>query len=604
MPTDKKISALPAVVTPSGTDTLEVVQGGVSKKETVTQILAAEVTARTSADTTLTTNVSTLSSTKASIASPTFTGVPAAPTAAANTNTTQLATTAFATTADNLRLRLSGADTMLGALNMGSNKINNLTDGTSAQDAVSLTQMQAADLYKASRLKTYDPTATSAFPVTGISGGTIVIGDRYYISANGTMASGTAIASLGDIIEARVNGATDAVADWSLPNNKLQLTGTTFVSKNGVDATGTAGRMDKPFLTISAAEAATSSGQEIMVFPGTYTANGLGKAGVNYHFVNGAVVNCATSTLFTGAGLTYSISGDGVFNATSGTIISMTGASSVSIRGKSVSSTTGVLFKADNTSILYINFTESISNSSNGICFQVLASGATINAISATVSTVLGQITSSAGPGKINIKASTITSSGILFDGQANGNIYGNLIHTGSNFFIQDTQINIADTTLNLYGDITSTSTGSFYSKSQLGSTGFFNYINIYGRVNTAGFINNAAADMKMTVYNDFITSFPSVPAAKITLGNFRLKGKLVNNSTPDPGAYVIDLAGGTGTVILENATLVTQSSTASSMNASTAQNVIVLGSAMANTAKDVDITILAGIFIVDTNVQ
>ena len=45
--------------------------------------------------------------TKANIASPTFTGVPAAPTAAAATNTTQLATTAFATTANNLKANIA-----------------------------------------------------------------------------------------------------------------------------------------------------------------------------------------------------------------------------------------------------------------------------------------------------------------------------------------------------------------------------------------------------------------------------------------------------------------------------------------------------------------
>jgi hypothetical protein len=44
---------------------------------------------------------------KAPKASPTFTGVPAAPTAAALTSTTQLATTAFATTADNLKANLA-----------------------------------------------------------------------------------------------------------------------------------------------------------------------------------------------------------------------------------------------------------------------------------------------------------------------------------------------------------------------------------------------------------------------------------------------------------------------------------------------------------------
>jgi hypothetical protein len=44
---------------------------------------------------------------RAPLASPTFTGVPAAPTAAAGTNTTQLATTAFVTTAGNLKANLA-----------------------------------------------------------------------------------------------------------------------------------------------------------------------------------------------------------------------------------------------------------------------------------------------------------------------------------------------------------------------------------------------------------------------------------------------------------------------------------------------------------------
>ena len=44
---------------------------------------------------------------KANLASPTFTGTPAAPTASAGTSTTQLATTAFVTTADNLKANLA-----------------------------------------------------------------------------------------------------------------------------------------------------------------------------------------------------------------------------------------------------------------------------------------------------------------------------------------------------------------------------------------------------------------------------------------------------------------------------------------------------------------
>lgn len=48
-----------------------------------------------------------LSSAIARIASPTFTGVPAVPTANASTNTTQIATTAFVTTADNLKANIA-----------------------------------------------------------------------------------------------------------------------------------------------------------------------------------------------------------------------------------------------------------------------------------------------------------------------------------------------------------------------------------------------------------------------------------------------------------------------------------------------------------------
>ena len=44
---------------------------------------------------------------KATIASPTFTGTPTAPTASAGTSTTQLATTAFVTTADNLKANIN-----------------------------------------------------------------------------------------------------------------------------------------------------------------------------------------------------------------------------------------------------------------------------------------------------------------------------------------------------------------------------------------------------------------------------------------------------------------------------------------------------------------
>ena len=48
-------------------------------------------------------NIATAVATKADLNSPTFIGTPVAPTASAGTSTTQLATTAFVTTADNLK---------------------------------------------------------------------------------------------------------------------------------------------------------------------------------------------------------------------------------------------------------------------------------------------------------------------------------------------------------------------------------------------------------------------------------------------------------------------------------------------------------------------
>jgi hypothetical protein len=111
----------------------------------------------------------TASSTYAPLANPTLTGVPTAPTAAANTNTTQIATTAYVqteitdliggapgaldtlnelatalandasysttiTTALATKLPLAGG-TMTGAIAMGTNKITGLGDPTTAQDA-------------------------------------------------------------------------------------------------------------------------------------------------------------------------------------------------------------------------------------------------------------------------------------------------------------------------------------------------------------------------------------------------------------------------------------------------------------------------------------
>src|SRR3954469_18431435 len=103
---DKKISDLSAAGAIAGADLIELVQSGANVKGTASQLLARAAHTGTQAISTITSLQASLDA-KAALASPTFTGVPAAPTAAALTSTTQLATTAFTTTADALKADLA-----------------------------------------------------------------------------------------------------------------------------------------------------------------------------------------------------------------------------------------------------------------------------------------------------------------------------------------------------------------------------------------------------------------------------------------------------------------------------------------------------------------
>lgn len=89
------LGCLPAVVTLARTNVVPVSQVDVARNATIAQILGQLNS----------TDVTTAGG--ALLASPTFTGTPAAPTATAGTNTTQIATTAFATTALALKAPLA-----------------------------------------------------------------------------------------------------------------------------------------------------------------------------------------------------------------------------------------------------------------------------------------------------------------------------------------------------------------------------------------------------------------------------------------------------------------------------------------------------------------
>lgn len=72
--------------------------------------------------------------------------------------------------------------------------------------------------------------------------------------------------------------------------NELLLGKTLYVSKLGDDATAIPYDIAKHYLTITAAKNDAVAGDTIVVHPGTYSETSLYKNGVNYHFINGAIL--------------------------------------------------------------------------------------------------------------------------------------------------------------------------------------------------------------------------------------------------------------------------------------------------------------------------
>lgn len=104
----------------------------------------------------------------APLASPTFTGTPAAPTAVAGTNTTQLATTAFVTTADNLKAPLASP-----ALT-GTPTAPTATAGTNTTQLATTAFVTAADNLKANLASpTFTGTPAAPTPATADSSTTL-----------------------------------------------------------------------------------------------------------------------------------------------------------------------------------------------------------------------------------------------------------------------------------------------------------------------------------------------------------------------------------------------------------------------------------------------
>jgi hypothetical protein len=206
------ISALPVLPSPADTDIYPVVQGGITYQATRTQIVSG---IDTSLQTQITSNdgdITNLQNQKLDIAGDTMTGdlvLSGAPTI-----NLHAATKLYVDTADALRLDLAGAGTMTGDLDMGTNSINNVVDPAAAQDAATQNYVITTT---AKILEAYSPVATSAFPTT-YGGEAITDGDRFNVTAAGTLDSGSVTVQIGDVLEALTNTPGDTSANWSITN--------------------------------------------------------------------------------------------------------------------------------------------------------------------------------------------------------------------------------------------------------------------------------------------------------------------------------------------------------------------------------------------------
>lgn len=365
---------------------------------------------------------------------------------------------------------------------------------------------------------------------------------------------------------------------------------TIYVAPNGNDTTGVVERFDAPFLTIGAAISASSSGYTIIVMPGTYTitVDLNPKNGTNIYFTNGAIVNCTTFDTFGDAGAaTYSITGDGEFTTTTGTILHLTGAGTVTFEAKKIScSGSGNIFEIFG-STAYINVKGTITGST-GYCFWVNSTGKCYASAKLITSTYTIALVNTATDICV-ITADSITSSYSvnMFSIVGTVTIKAPLTYTGTGIVIS--YLDSSNCTHKFYGDIVHSSSAKAINNVSTGGTGT---VDFYGTISGTGYIN-LDNTLTYTFYNDITTNVSTTPSIVMgtSAGIVKIKAK-VTNLNANAASYGITKAG--GTLILDRATIVTSGGT-ESVHSGAAQNIKVYGALVQNVALSGNITDIAG---------
>lgn len=233
-------------------------------------------------------NIATAVSTKADLASPTFTGTPAAPTAAGGTNSTQIATTAFVQTeiASDLTTERSASATLT---NKTINLANNTLTGTTAEFNTALSDGNFATIAGTETLtnKTLTTPTLTTPKVDVINEETSGVG----VTIDGVLIKDSAISGqYAPIFRDTEKSASGANIDFTgIPSWVKRIT----IILNGASTTGTSPMQ---------IQIGDSGGIETSGYVGFNSAHGTGTASAGFTAAFGVTV----SATYTTAAKTYS----------------------------------------------------------------------------------------------------------------------------------------------------------------------------------------------------------------------------------------------------------------------------------------------------------
>jgi hypothetical protein len=473
-------------------------------------------------------------------------------------------------------------------------------------------------------LKVYNPTSAKweIFTQTTLTTTEVTA----IVEANTGASSGTYL-GLSDVDETTYSGMDYFVAYITPEGNwkfKVPSVGskTLTVSPAGDDATAQAGNILFHYKTILAAQTASSSGDMIDIYAGTYTDVGLGKNGVTYNYRAGAIHSGATAIFDTSTNdVGFDVTGYGEFIGTDDVFVlgegnvNLTDNRIYHIQAKSVTC------NASSSVGLYLRGGRHFLDVDEVILGHVYAHGIqTANLIevfgearkvyptvaSDAMGTSLCILYCDTGS-TVNLKFNQLTKddhavlSTALFDIQSDGDTYieFNKCNFGGTNYSGDAAIYVGgngNTTIK--GDITSVAQHGLKINNSAAATPTVHYS---GKI-TTGTVAAVLLDIPnatLTLEGEFTTT--GAQAIDLDDGTLRIRNARIESTYNNAAGHSITKDG--GTLTLEGAVLVQAHASANSVNAEAPEDIKVY-QAVSKYGKSVNISEQVGSIVADTNVE